>query len=72
MLEVQDWSFTDSVLSLLHELVSCSHFHSLLFQLFVLFDVQPDKLAESFQYFLQGLGLGKSAFILKKSPFLQL
>lgn len=22
--------------------------------------VQPDKLAESFQYFLQGLGLGKS------------
>jgi len=24
--------------------------------------VQPDKLAESFQYFLQGLGLGKSVF----------
>jgi len=39
----------------------CSELHSLLFVVYV---VQPDKLAESFQYFLQGLGLGKSFLIM--------
>jgi len=48
MVEVHRWS----LLSLLHELAD-------IFTLYG-FDVQPDKLAESFQYFLQGLGLGKS------------